>query len=195
MDSPQRRSVRRALDALKPYLEAFLAQHRVSVPPTGSGPGASRPDMQALLKASIANWEPRLQAVLPRVARSYLHELKEVRNRWAHEEQFTDLEARRGVDTARVLAELLGAPTSSTTPETRRETPRGASSGPRPESQRAAMVRIFHSVGRNADRAVREYAAAEGRGEVLRRSNKSQISSEAYARALLNDGLKKGWLR
>lgn len=185
MDSPERQSVRRALDALKPYLEAFLAQHRVVVAPTGTGPGVGRPDIQALLKAGIASWERRLQAVLPPVARAYLHELKDVRNRWAHEEPSTDMEARRAIDTARVLVELIGAPTVDSAVQRQ----------PKGESQRAVMVRIYRSVGRDADRAVSEYAAAECRGEVVRKSNKSQIDSEAYARALLNDGLRKGWLR
>jgi len=39
------------------------------------------------------------------------------------------------------------------------------------------------------------YGDAERRGKVSRASNKYDISSEAYARALLADGLRKGWLR
>jgi hypothetical protein len=191
MDSAERQSVRRALDALKPYLEAFLAQHRVRVDTPVRGRPSAGPDIQALLKASVQNWDASLSAVLPRVARSYIHELLDVRNRWAHEEPFSAAEATRATDTARVFGALLGAPTTAAPAA---KSPSKAKSGGRRESQRDAMIRIFIAAGRNPDRAVQEYAAAERRGEVVRKSNKHGIDPEAYARALLNDGQKKGWL-
>jgi len=60
--------------------------------------------------------------------------------------------------------------------------------------QRDVMRRIWARCKPNEERAVREYAAAERRGEAERASNAHGRTAEQYARALLNDGLKKGWL-
>jgi hypothetical protein len=38
-------------------------------------------------------------------------------------------------------------------------------------SQRAKMIEIYHAVGRDRERTIAAYAAAELRGEVTRRSN------------------------
>jgi hypothetical protein len=193
MDSAERRAVRQALDALKPVLEAFLAQHRIPVEAAIRGRSSAAPDIHALLKACAFTWDLGLDAVLPRIARTYAHELIDVRNRWAHEEAFSTAEARRAEDTARLFGELLGAPQmpsqaargsslSQSTPAKARVT------------QRDMMTRIFAAVGRDPERAIREYAAAERRGEIVRKSNKHGTDAESYARALLADGQKKGWL-
>lgn len=60
--------------------------------------------------------------------------------------------------------------------------------------QRDVMRRIWERCRPDEELAVREYAAAEQRGEVQRSSNSHDWSAEKYARALLNDGLRKGWL-
>jgi hypothetical protein len=62
-------------------------------------------------------------------------------------------------------------------------------------SQRDVMRAIYARCSGDKERAIREYAEAEQRGEVRRKSNSAKTSSEAYARALLLDGEKKGWLR
>jgi hypothetical protein len=49
--------------------------------------------------------------------------------------------------------------------------------------------------GADVDRVIKEYAAAEVRGEVRRISNQSGMTAESYARALYADGAKKGWFR
>lgn len=54
-----------------------------------------------------------------------------------------------------------------------------------------ALVARFGPV---EERIVREYAAAEERGEVVRKSNSHGLSAEQYARALWNDAVKKGWI-
>ncbi|HRN51916.1 MAG TPA: Swt1 family HEPN domain-containing protein [Gemmatimonadaceae bacterium] len=193
MDSPERQSVRRALDALKPFLEAFLHKQGVRPAPAIGGHAGSTPDIQALLRACLHAWDAVLQHQLPRVARTYIHEILDVRNRWAHEAPFTAAEAARAADTARVFAVLIGAPEQPATIPATAPAPRPAP-GKRRESQREIMARIFVAAGRDEERAIREYAAAELRGEVVRKSNKHGLDAESYARALLNDGLKKGWL-
>lgn len=196
MDTPERIEVRRALDSLKPYLAAFLAQR--GVPIGSSGPRSSGPDIHALLKAFRDNWDTRLRAELPRVANSYVHELMDVRNRWAHEEAFSTREARRALDTVAQLASMIGAPESLVAPlapaRAERLPTAGIASRRAAESQRDVMRRLYLEVGRDPERAVRAYAAAERAGKVRRKSNKHGTSAEDYARALLADAEKKGWL-
>jgi len=57
------------------------------------------------------------------------------------------------------------------------------------------MRELVSRFGMDEDRVVREYADAERRGEVLRKSNDYHTSPEFYARALWNDGMRKGWLK
>jgi hypothetical protein len=59
-------------------------------------------------------------------------------------------------------------------------------------SQREMMRRVYRQSG--AAGAVRAYAAAERRGDVARVSDRYDLPAEDYARALLRDGLRKGWL-
>lgn len=51
-------------------------------------------------------------------------------------------------------------------------------------SQRDFMRQLVRRFGHDAERVVREYAAAETRGEVERKSNSHGITAEQYARAL-----------
>jgi hypothetical protein len=46
----------------------------------------------------------------------------------------------------------------------------------------------------NKQQCVKAYAAAEQNGEVERRSNRFDLSPEAYATALFNDAVRKRWL-
>lgn len=65
----------------------------------------------------------------------------------------------------------------------------------RSTNQRDMMRSIFARYRGNRGRVVAEYAAAEGRGEVARKSNTTEMTAEEYANALLSDGLRKGWLQ
>lgn len=60
--------------------------------------------------------------------------------------------------------------------------------------QREYMRELVRRFGPDEERIVREYAAAEARGEVHRKSNSHRLTSEQYARALWNDAVKKGWV-
>lgn len=61
-------------------------------------------------------------------------------------------------------------------------------------TQRELMRQLFIKHGGAASKIVPEYADAENRGIVVRRSNSHQITATQYAVALLNDGVKKGWI-
>jgi hypothetical protein len=61
-------------------------------------------------------------------------------------------------------------------------------------SQREVIRDLVARFGMNQERVIREYAAAERRGEVERKSNKHHLGSETYARALWADAVRKGWI-
>lgn len=61
-------------------------------------------------------------------------------------------------------------------------------------SQRDVMRAIWAQLGPNERLVVEAYASAERRGEVARASNPTNLSPEEYARRLLHDGVKRGWL-
>jgi hypothetical protein len=61
-------------------------------------------------------------------------------------------------------------------------------------SQRKIMQRLFVSHDRDIARTIAAYADAERSGEARRERNNSRLSAEQYARGLLKDGLRKGWL-
>lgn len=60
-------------------------------------------------------------------------------------------------------------------------------------SQRDYMREQVRRFAPIEERVVREYAAAEERGEVEIKSNSHGTNAEQYARALWNDAVKKGW--
>lgn len=195
--------VRSALDLLKPFLASFVAS---TVSSASRQQGLERADVQGLLGTILANWETVFSARMGKTARHYVFELKDVRNRWAHEEEFSSDDARRAIDTAALLAQSIRAPatvvaTIRTLAESTRDerevskpsAPGKAKSRSRP-TQRSVMLRIYEKYAPDEARIVREYAAAELRGEVQRVRNESGLSGEEYARALLADGRKRGWL-
>lgn len=61
--------------------------------------------------------------------------------------------------------------------------------------QRDMLRELFRRHGDRGDILVREYAAAERKGQVRRASNEYGLTAEEYARALLADARKKGWIQ
>ncbi|MDB4909063.1 MAG: hypothetical protein JWO05_3847 [Gemmatimonadetes bacterium] len=61
-------------------------------------------------------------------------------------------------------------------------------------SQRDVMRVLFRRHMGNESAVIRAYADAERRGEVSRKSNDYAIDAEEYARRLLADAKKKGWI-
>jgi hypothetical protein len=56
------------------------------------------------------------------------------------------------------------------------------------------MRELFRRHHGNEGAMIRAYALAESRGEVPRKSNKHDLPPEEYARRLLEDARKKGWI-
>lgn len=61
-------------------------------------------------------------------------------------------------------------------------------------SQRNVLRDLVKRFGADKECVVREYAEAERRGEVRRKSNSHGLTPEQYARALWKDAVKKGWI-
>ena len=61
-------------------------------------------------------------------------------------------------------------------------------------SQRDVLRSLVERFGLDEERVVAEYAAAERRGEVERKSNEYGTTPETYARALWSDAVRKGWI-
>ncbi|RMG97182.1 MAG: ATP-binding protein, partial [Deltaproteobacteria bacterium] len=60
-----------------------------------------------LLKAMVDNWQGVFRYVLGHVERSYVGELIDVRNKWAHEKPFTSDDVYRALDTMQRLLEAI----------------------------------------------------------------------------------------
>jgi hypothetical protein len=197
VESPSRGRVRSALNALKPYLASFVQtayQHASPKHPPKKANWASA-DLHALAKAVLQDWNSVFASRLPIQARRQFEELKEVRNRWAHEEPFGPEDTARALRVITAIAKTIGArqidfrePIGSST------TPRRSGARQKPASQRAVMRALYKRWGNQPERLIREYAQAESRGEVIRKNNKSDLTPDEYARALLKDAERKGWL-
>jgi hypothetical protein len=60
--------------------------------------------------------------------------------------------------------------------------------------QRDLMRQLFQEHGGAEGPVLRAYAEAEQRGRVARDSNLYDRTPEQYAKALFNDGVRKGWI-
>lgn len=195
-----RERVLRALDALLPYLHGFVNQ--------ALDASACRkvvaPDVGPLVHAINDEWHDVFAGRLNRSARNYVHELLDIRNRLSHAVPFDEHEARRACDTTRLVAQAIGAPLTEydrlashqadTRPAADDAPARAPRARARRPSQRDVMRAIWARCAPDEERTIREYATAEHRGDVPRKQNTSGLTSEQYARALLADGLAKGWL-
>lgn len=81
-------------------------------PHTGSSPITDW-DVAAMLKLMMAAWRDVFRVTLGHTERSYISELLEVRNAWAHQNAFSGDDAHRALDTAGRLLASVSAPQSA----------------------------------------------------------------------------------
>lgn len=67
-------------------------------------------DIQALLVIMWDIWNEVFREQLGHTGRSYVSELREVRNRWAHQQSFTLEDTHRALDTMKRMLEMISAP-------------------------------------------------------------------------------------
>lgn len=80
-----------------------------------------RLDVTALFTLMWNNWNDVFQAKLGHIGRNYVGELRDVRNRWAHQQAFTADDAYRALDTATRLLQMILAPEAEETDKMARE--------------------------------------------------------------------------
>ena len=116
--------VGRALSVLSEGLAPFVAREcqakygetwmrTVARDDPGSADPARRmssTDAQFLLKIVWDEWQPVFRNVLGQTDRTYVSELRDVRNRWAHQDAFSTDDAERALDTMRRLLLAVSAP-------------------------------------------------------------------------------------
>src|SRR5712691_1945406 len=101
-------------DGLAPFVDQRLARQLGDDWPLAIANGRRAPtnaksDTQFLLKAMIALWRDHFAETLGHSGRSWTGELLEIRNRWAHNEQFSTDQTRRALDTAQLLLNSVSA--------------------------------------------------------------------------------------
>jgi len=83
-------------------------------PPKAKNAAINLNDPQILLGVMIDQWQTVFRDVLGQQERSIVHELKTVRNQWAHNEQFTSNDAIRALDSMeRLLCAVSAADTAT----------------------------------------------------------------------------------
>jgi len=106
-DLDRRIEALRELDRLKPWLEAFISQAigrtRLERLLTAQEGRSRTPDIQKLVAVMLAQWDDVFAARLRPHVRTYLRELKDIRNRAAHDEPFSGLETAPPPDLRREL--------------------------------------------------------------------------------------------
>ncbi len=126
MHASRSAQVRAALDDLKRYLQVFVVEVRgnAMIPVSTRADRLSRSgqpemvsvhaaDISALAGVVLDEWNVfgrRLSAL----ARSYFRELKDIRNHWAHEKEFSEEETNRSLDTIRLVGKAIGRPDAPT---------------------------------------------------------------------------------
>ena len=77
--------------------------------PAGPAKKVSPTDAQFLLKVVWDEWQAVFRNVLGQADRTYVSELRDVRNRWAHQDSFSTDDAERALDTMRRLLLAVSA--------------------------------------------------------------------------------------
>jgi hypothetical protein len=106
--------VGRALDQLRdgllPYISRELYQGIGSNWQESLAPNISLQDVSVLLKLFMEHWHAVFKRLLGQADRSYVSELLDARNRWAHQEAFSSEDTDRTLDTAARLCRNIAAP-------------------------------------------------------------------------------------
>jgi len=165
-------------------------------------------DVQALLILMWVRWNEVFQSVLGHVERSYVSELREVRNRWAHQNAFTIDDTTRALDTAARLLTAISAPEAQEVERGKQELLRlrfeeqarreaRQSAGVTLEGQPRAGLRPWREVVMpHPDVASGRYQQAEfaaDLGQVHRGEGTSEYSDprEFYQRTFITEGLHR----
>ncbi|MGH9893359.1 MAG: Swt1 family HEPN domain-containing protein, partial [bacterium] len=104
-----------AIALLSEGLAPFVAQECKSrygenwIADVGGDAASAKTDAYFLLKTVWDEWHTVFRNVLGETERTYVKELRDVRNRWAHQETFTAEDVYRALDTAQRLLQAIAA--------------------------------------------------------------------------------------
>jgi len=107
-------------DGAEPHLRGTVGLEAKGRKPTNDERFAAM-DIQALLTILNNVWGDAFQADLGQAGRSYVNELRDVRNKWAHQNPFTLDDTYRAFDTMTRLLEMVAAPERAETGELARQ--------------------------------------------------------------------------
>jgi len=98
------------LKALLPFLREFVYSHlqRCYGPRYKERLVRQPTDASAFLGIAIEHWGAAFRAHAPAEVKNHLFTIKEVRNRWAHDENVSDEEYRHAISAIRLLAKKIG---------------------------------------------------------------------------------------
>ena len=108
-------------DGAEPHLRGTVGLEAKGRKPAKDDKRFAALDIQALLTILNNVWGEAFQADLGQAGRSYVNELKDVRNKWAHQTLFTLDDTYRAFDTMTRLLEMVAAPERSETAELARQ--------------------------------------------------------------------------
>src|SRR6266568_2551371 len=97
---------------LAPFVDQMLSRRFGGDWPSAVGdriPPNAKADAYFLLRAMTALWREGFAETLGRTERSWVGELADIRNRWAHSEVFTSEQTLRALDTAQLLLSAVSA--------------------------------------------------------------------------------------
>ena len=105
----------------EPHLRGTVGMDAKGSKPASEDKRFEALDIQALLTILNNSWGEAFQADLGQAGRSYVNELRDVRNKWAHQNQFTLDDTYRACDTMTRLLEMVAAPERAETGELARQ--------------------------------------------------------------------------
>ena len=108
-------------EGIEPSLRGTVGMEAKRGKPASDEERLAALDVQGLLAVMWNQWDAAFQSELGHVGRSHASELREVRNRWAHQQPFSAEDAHRALDTMARLLEMIGAPEREETAELARE--------------------------------------------------------------------------
>ena len=97
---------------LGPFVDQILSRRFGGDWPSAVGdraPANAKADTYFLLRAMMTLWREGFAETLGRTERSWVGELADIRNRWAHSEVFTSDQTLRALDTAQLLLNAVSA--------------------------------------------------------------------------------------
>ncbi|MDI6712184.1 MAG: Swt1 family HEPN domain-containing protein [Anaerosomatales bacterium] len=207
------------VQGLRPFFLREMSAHlgadwyeRIDVPGKPESAEAEFRDAHTLLKTMWDLWHPVFGKVLGHAERTYVSELRDVRNRWAHNEPFTTDDAYRAFDTAERLLTAIAAPEQAELDRMKQELLRiRYEEQARREKQRAVQTAIEgtpaagltpwrHVIKPHHDVATGRYQTAEFAADLWQvyrgeGSDEYRDPVEFFRRTYLTEGLKSLLLR